>query len=104
MDPQTTGGLRTTGSPTAGPPQQPHGHWLKRAWKADVGLSTTAAVFLVALSLGLVLVAVQMSYTPLLVVFAVVWGVTVMVLFGAVSRWISNSQGPGRHRRMATGH
>ncbi|MCX5208950.1 hypothetical protein OG689_06550 [Kitasatospora sp. NBC_00240] len=98
MDPQTTGGI------TAGPPQRPHGHWLKRAWKAAVGLTPTAVVFLVALSLGLVLVAVQMSYTPLLVVFAVVWGVTVIVLFGVVSRWISKSQGPARHRRMATGH
>ncbi|MFC9330072.1 hypothetical protein [Kitasatospora sp. NPDC057015] len=93
-----------TGGVAAGPPKQPHGHWLKRAWKADVGLTPTAAVFLVALSLGLVLVAVQMSYTPLLVVFAVVWAVTVMVLFGAISRWISNSQGPGRHRKVATGH
>ena len=98
MDPQATGAPQSgAGTTRPGRPQ--------RVLKSIRDVHPATVFFLVALSLGLAGVAVQMYYLPLLVVFAVVWGVTVVALMGTVSRWISNNQRHGHRRGVAAaGH
>jgi hypothetical protein len=98
MDRQATGTPQgSAGGARPGP--------LQRVLKSIRDVHPATVFFLVALSLGLAGVAVQMYYLPLLVVFAVVWGVTVVALMGTMSRWISNSQRHGHHGGVAAaGH
>ncbi len=98
MEPQAAGAPQDgTGAKRPG--------WAKREMKVVRDVHPATVLFLVALSLGLAGVAVQMYYLPLLVVFAVVWAVTVIALVGTVSRWISNNQRHGhRHGIAAAGH
>ena len=98
MDPQAAG------APQGGTGAKRPG-WTKREMKVIRDVHPATVFFLVALSLGLAAVAVQMYYLPLLVVFAVVWGVTVVALMGTVSRWVSNNQRHGHRRGVAAaGH
>ncbi len=105
MDPQVTetpapdtGATRTRKAGATRP------GWPARAWTAFTEIHPSTVFFLVALSLGLGAVAPQMSYLPLLVVFAVVWGVTVVALMGTVSRWIEHGRHHGGRPRAVTGH
>ncbi|MFD7590193.1 hypothetical protein ACFV84_32685 [Kitasatospora sp. NPDC059811] len=68
----------------------------QRAWHWLLSLNPTAVVVMVALSLGLGMVAAQVSWLPMLVLMAIVWGATVLALVGVVARWMT--PGRGRHR------
>ncbi|MFJ9692089.1 hypothetical protein [Kitasatospora sp. NPDC101183] len=67
-----------------------------RAWHWLLSLSPTVVTFMVALSVGLGMVATQVSLTPMLVLMAIFWGLTVVALGGVVARWMT--PGRGRHR------
>ncbi|MED7954950.1 MULTISPECIES: hypothetical protein [unclassified Streptomyces] len=82
-----------------GPEAPAHPSLAHRAWHGLLGLSPTAVVLLVGLSLGLGAVGAQVTSLPWLIVFSVIWGVTVIALVGVVARW--RTPGRGRHR-MAT--
>ncbi|MBP0448901.1 hypothetical protein J5Y04_05000 [Kitasatospora sp. RG8] len=78
-----------------GPDAPQHPSWAHRAWHALLSLTPTAVVLLVALSLGLGAIGSQTSWRWL-VLFSIVWGVTVIALVGMIARWMT--PGPGRHR------
>ncbi|MFI6848192.1 hypothetical protein OG535_07205 [Kitasatospora sp. NBC_00085] len=82
-----------------GPDAPQHPGWAHRAWHGLLSLSPTAVTFMVALSLGLGLVGAQVSWLPMLIVFSIVWGATLIALCGMVARWVT--PGPGRHRMAA---
>ncbi|WP_371483202.1 hypothetical protein [Kitasatospora sp. NBC_00315] len=87
MDPRTNEGPgRGDGTAGARPGR------MGRARKALLGVHPSTVFCLVALSLGLGAVAAQMYYLPLLVVFAMVWGVTVIAMMGITARWIEESR------------
>ncbi|MGW3072047.1 MULTISPECIES: hypothetical protein [unclassified Kitasatospora] len=67
-----------------------------RAWHWLLGLSPTVVTFMVALSIGLCMVAVQVSLLPVLIPMAIFWGLTLIALGGVIARWMT--PGPGRHR------
>ncbi|MFB7383335.1 hypothetical protein ACFC6U_37855 [Kitasatospora purpeofusca] len=81
-----------------GPDAPAHPSPAHRAWHWLCSLTPTAVVFLVGLSIGLGAIGTQASLTWL-IVFSIVWGVTVLALVGVVARWAT--PGRGRHR-MAT--
>ncbi|MFF8773957.1 hypothetical protein [Kitasatospora sp. NPDC015120] len=64
-------------------------HWL-------CSLTPTAVVFMVGLSLGLGAVASQVTWLPMLVIFSIVWGATLLALAGVFVRWRTSL--PARHR------
>ncbi|MEU6239122.1 hypothetical protein [Kitasatospora sp. NPDC047058] len=82
-----------------GPDAPKHPGLAHRAWHGLLSLSPTAVIFLLGLSLGLGAVGSQLSSLPWLIIFSIVWGVTLVVLIGMVVRWMTPGQ--GRHR-MAT--
>ncbi|MFI6156734.1 hypothetical protein ACIBCA_29100 [Kitasatospora sp. NPDC051170] len=65
-----------------------------RSWLLT--LSPTVVTFMVALSVGLGMVATQVSLTPMLVLMAIFWGLTVIAMVGVLARWMT--PGRGRHR------
>ncbi|MFF4926842.1 hypothetical protein ACFY4B_40285 [Kitasatospora sp. NPDC001261] len=67
-----------------------------RVWHWLLSLSPTVVTFMIALSIGLCMVAVQVSLLPVLVPMAVFWGLTLIAMGGVVARWMT--PGPGRHR------
>ncbi|MEU3572339.1 hypothetical protein AB0E96_28540 [Kitasatospora sp. NPDC036755] len=67
-----------------------------RVWHWLLSLSPTVVTFMIALSIGLAMVAVQVSLLPVLVPMAIFWGLTVIAMGGVVARWMT--PGPGRHR------
>ncbi|MFJ6135684.1 hypothetical protein [Kitasatospora sp. NPDC092286] len=79
-----------------GPEAPQHPSRAHRAWHALLGLGPTAVVFMVALSLGLGAIGAQVSWLPMLVIFSIVWGLTLIALGGVVARWLT--PGRGRHR------
>ncbi|MFF3003368.1 hypothetical protein ACFVTF_11225 [Kitasatospora sp. NPDC057940] len=93
MDLLTYKELDTDPDPEAPPP---HRSPVQRAWHWLLGLNPTAVVFMVALSLGLAMVGAQVSWLPMLVLMAIVWGATVLALVGVIARWMT--PGRGRHR------
>ncbi|MDH6120352.1 hypothetical protein [Kitasatospora sp. GAS204B] len=62
---------------------------------------TWAVLWLVGVSMGLGLVGAQVGTLWVLVLFSIVWGVTVLAMLGWVARWFVQHEGGGRHRRMA---
>ncbi|MGF1430591.1 hypothetical protein [Kitasatospora sp. LaBMicrA B282] len=62
---------------------------------------TWAVLWLVGISMGLGLVGYQVTTLWVLILFAVVWGVTVLAVLGWTARWIMQHEGGGRHRRVA---
>ncbi|RKT19258.1 hypothetical protein BX285_3714 [Streptomyces sp. 1114.5] len=75
---------------------QSFGH---RAWVWLLTLSPTVVTIMVALSVGLGMVAVQVSQLWVLVVLAIFWGLTVVAMGGVLARWMTPGQ--GRHRMAA---
>ncbi|MFE4970863.1 hypothetical protein ACFRAR_01950 [Kitasatospora sp. NPDC056651] len=67
-----------------------------RLWHWLLSLSPTVVTFMIALSIGLCMIAVQVSLLPVLVPMAVFWGLTLIAIGGVVARWMT--PGPGRHR------
>ncbi|WP_316519821.1 hypothetical protein [Kitasatospora brasiliensis] len=67
-----------------------------RVWHWLLSLSPTVVTFMIALSIGLAMIAVQVSLLPVLVPMAIFWGLTVIAMGGVVARWMT--PGPGRHR------
>ncbi|MFI2609346.1 hypothetical protein [Kitasatospora sp. NPDC018619] len=67
-----------------------------RAWHWLLSLSPTVVTFMIALSVGLGMVAAQVSLLPVLVPMAIFWGLTVIAMVGVIARWMT--PGPGRHR------
>ncbi|WP_030058399.1 MULTISPECIES: hypothetical protein [Streptomyces] len=78
------------------PKDQSPGH---RAWAWLLTLSPTVVTFMVALSVGLGMVAAQVSLTSMLVLMAIFWGLTVVAMGGVIARWMT--PGRGRHRMAA---
>ncbi len=78
------------------PKDQSLGH---RAWAWLLTLSPTVVTFMVALSVGLGMVAAQVSLTSMLVLMAIFWGLTVVAMGGVIARWMT--PGRGRHRMAA---
>lgn len=70
-----------------------------RAWHGLLSLSPTVVTLMVALSIGLCMVAVQVSQEVVLAVLAVFWALTFIALVGVVARWMT--PGRGRHRMAA---
>lgn len=68
-----------------------------RSWLLT--LSPTVVTFMVALSVGLGMVAAQVTLTPMLVLMAIFWGLTVIALIGVLARWMT--PGRGRHRMVS---
>ncbi|MEV6975833.1 hypothetical protein [Kitasatospora sp. NPDC093806] len=91
--------LLTYKAQDTGPDAPAHPSWPQRAWHALLSLTPTAVVFMVGLSLGLGAVASQVVWLPMLIVFSVIWGATLLALVGMIARWMT--PGRGRHR-MAT--
>ncbi|GAA3037217.1 hypothetical protein ACFVUY_27845 [Kitasatospora sp. NPDC058063] len=67
-----------------------------RVWHWLLSLSPTVVTFMIALSIGLCMVAVQVSLLPVLVPMAIFWGLTLIAMGGVIARWMT--PGPGRHR------
>ncbi|MFF4380091.1 hypothetical protein [Kitasatospora sp. NPDC001547] len=67
-----------------------------RAWHWLLSLSPTVVTFMIALSVGLGMIAAQVSLLPVLVPMAVFWGLTIVAMVGVIARWMT--PGPGRHR------
>ncbi|WP_406207487.1 hypothetical protein OH807_34905 [Kitasatospora sp. NBC_01560] len=82
-----------------GPDAPQHPSLAHRAWHGLLSLTPTAVVLLTALSLGLGAVGAQLTSLPWLIVFSVVWGITVIALAGMIARWVT--PGRGRHRMAA---
>ncbi|MFI6448303.1 hypothetical protein [Kitasatospora sp. NPDC050543] len=78
------------------------GGLLYRVRTALAGVGNTEVVLLLGLSLGLGAVGAQVASLPVLVVFSVVWGVTVVALVGLALRWIGASA--DRSRQRASSH
>ncbi|MEU9074450.1 hypothetical protein ACFYUY_10075 [Kitasatospora sp. NPDC004745] len=69
---------------------------MHRAWHWLLSLSPTVVTVMIALSIGLCMVAVQISQTWVMVVLAIFWGLTAVAMVGVLARWMT--PGPGRHR------
>ncbi|MFJ6379601.1 hypothetical protein ACIQI7_06250 [Kitasatospora sp. NPDC092039] len=67
-----------------------------RVWHWLLSLSPTVVTFMIALSVGLGMIAAQVSLLPVLVPMAIFWGLTVVAMVGVIARWMT--PGPGRHR------
>ncbi|MET8544932.1 hypothetical protein ABZW03_30450 [Kitasatospora sp. NPDC004799] len=67
-----------------------------QAWHWLLSLSPTVVTFMIALSVGLGMIAAQVSLLAVLVPMAVFWGLTVVAMIGVIARWMT--PGPGRHR------
>ncbi|WP_354638687.1 hypothetical protein [Kitasatospora camelliae] len=65
---------------SAGTPKRPSP--VRRLWAWITARHNTSLVFLLALSLGLTAVGVQVSQLWIQIVFAVVWGITFVALVG----------------------
>ncbi|MGW2254638.1 hypothetical protein ACWCXH_31265 [Kitasatospora sp. NPDC001660] len=78
-------------------PERPS--WGHRAWHWLLSLSPTVVTFMVTLSIGLCMVAVQVSQEIVLAAMAVFWALTFIALAGVVARWMT--PGRGRHRMAA---
>ncbi|ARF81482.1 hypothetical protein ACIG0C_09865 [Kitasatospora aureofaciens] len=72
----------------------------QRAWHWLLSLSPTVVTFMVALSIGLCMVAVQTGWDPMLGLMAFFWFLTFIALVGMVARWVT--PGRGRHRMAAS--
>ncbi|MEU9040848.1 MULTISPECIES: hypothetical protein [unclassified Kitasatospora] len=83
----------------AGPEAQRNQGFGHRAWNWLLTLSPTVVTFMIALSVGLGMVATQVSLTPMLVLMAIFWGCTVVAMVGVIARWMT--PGRGRHRIAA---
>ncbi|MEV7184275.1 hypothetical protein [Kitasatospora sp. NPDC093102] len=83
----------------AGPEAQRNRGFGHRAWHWLLSLSPTVVTFMIALSVGLGMVAAQVSLLPVLVPMAIFWGLTVIAMFGVIARWMT--PGPGRHRMVS---
>ncbi|GAB7185549.1 hypothetical protein ATKI12_5380 [Kitasatospora sp. Ki12] len=70
-----------------------------QAWTWLLTLSPTVVTFMIALSVGLGMVATQVSLLPMLVLMAIFWGLTVVAMVGVIARWMT--PGRGRHRMAA---
>ncbi|MFF2040456.1 hypothetical protein ACFVVX_08520 [Kitasatospora sp. NPDC058170] len=82
-----------------GPDAPEHPGWAHRAWHGLLSVGPTTVLFLLALSLGLGMAAAQITLLPVLVVFSIVWAVTLVALIGVIARWVT--PGRGRHRVAA---
>ncbi|MFE6052315.1 hypothetical protein ACFQ6N_16295 [Kitasatospora sp. NPDC056446] len=83
----------------AGPEAQKNRGFGHRAWHWLLTLSPTVVTFMIALSVGLGMVAAQVSLLPMLVLMAIFWGLTVIAMGGVLARWMT--PGRGRHRMAA---
>lgn len=81
---------------TAGPEDRKARGFGHRVWHWLLTLSPTVVTFMIALSIGLGMVATQVSLLPVLVPMAIFWGLTIIAMFGVLARWMT--PGPGRHR------
>ncbi|WP_395297355.1 hypothetical protein ACF9IK_30905 [Kitasatospora hibisci] len=79
-----------------GPGAPQHPGLAHRAWHGLLSITPTAVVFLLGLSLGLGAVGAQITSLPWLIVFSIVWGITLIVLMGMVVRWMTHGQGRPR--------
>ncbi|MER6298987.1 hypothetical protein ABT247_05345 [Kitasatospora sp. NPDC001539] len=79
-------------------PQNPS--WGHRAWHWLLSLSPTVVTFMIALSIGLCMVAVQVDLLALLVLMAIFWALTFIAMVGVVARWVT--PGRGRHRMASS--
>ncbi|MER7757985.1 hypothetical protein [Kitasatospora sp. NPDC097643] len=70
-----------------------------RAWHWLLSLSPTVVTFMVALSIGLAMVGVQVDWYPMIGLMSLFWAATFLALVGMVARWMT--PGPGRHRMAA---
>ncbi|WP_030243322.1 hypothetical protein [Streptomyces sp. NRRL S-350] len=70
-----------------------------RAWSWLLTLSPTVVTFMIALSVGLGMIATQVSLLPVMVLMAIFWGLTVIAMVGVIARWMT--PGRGRHRMAA---
>ncbi|WP_329560916.1 hypothetical protein [Kitasatospora sp. NBC_01266] len=59
---------------------------------------TWAVLWLVGVSMGLGLVGAQVETLWVLVLFSIVWGVTVLAVLGWLARWIAHHEGGGGQR------
>ncbi|MBD0695012.1 hypothetical protein [Streptomyces sp. CBMA123] len=71
-----------------------------RAWHWLLSLSPTVVTFMVALSIGLLMVEVQTEWDPMIGLMAFFWFLTFIALVGVVARWAT--PGRGRHRTTAS--
>ncbi|MFF1908136.1 hypothetical protein [Kitasatospora sp. NPDC058218] len=79
-----------------GPDAPKHPSLAHRAWHGLLSLGPTAVILLLAFSLGLGAVGAQVTSLPWLIVFSIVWGITLIALCGMVARWMTPGQ--GKHR------
>ncbi|MFF2142866.1 hypothetical protein [Kitasatospora sp. NPDC058190] len=79
------------------PPNPSLGH---RAWRWLLSLSPTVVTFMVALSIGLLMIEVQTEWDPMIGLMAFFWFLTFIALVGVVARWAT--PGRGRHRMAAS--
>ncbi|MFJ8622839.1 hypothetical protein ACIRD3_08325 [Kitasatospora sp. NPDC093550] len=83
----------------AGPDAPKDQGFAQRGWHWLLSLSPTVVTFMIAFSVGLGMVATQVSLLPVLVPMAIFWGLTVVAMIGVLARWMT--PGPGRHRMAA---
>ncbi|GAA0673060.1 hypothetical protein GCM10010193_27140 [Kitasatospora atroaurantiaca] len=74
---------------------------LRRAWLALCGVRGSTVVVLLAFSLGLLAVGVQVHSTFMRAMFGIVWFATFVALIGLAGHWMMARTSPGRHRRPA---
>ncbi|MDH6114911.1 hypothetical protein P3T36_001260 [Kitasatospora sp. MAP12-15] len=80
----------------------PYQPGLRQTMRALYEIKIHTVFFMVAASLGLGLIAPQVSTIAVLVVFAVFWGATVIAMLALAARMMSaRGAGNGRHRRVA---
>ncbi|MFJ8472255.1 hypothetical protein [Kitasatospora sp. NPDC094011] len=84
----------------SGPDAPKNPGWGYRAWHWLLSLSPTVVTFMVALSIGLLMVEVQTEWNPMIGLMAFFWLLTFIALVGVVARWAT--PGGGRHRMTAS--
>jgi len=72
---------------------------LSRAWLALCRVRGSTVVVLLAFSLGLLAVGVQVHSTLMRSLFGIVWAATFLALIGMAGHWMMTRTSPGRHRR-----
>ncbi|KJS57318.1 hypothetical protein [Streptomyces rubellomurinus] len=84
-----------------GPEAPAHRSPAQRAWHWLLSLSPTVVTLMLALSIGLAMVAVQVDWDPMIGLMAFFWFLTFLALVGVVARW-ATTPGRGRHRMAAS--
>lgn len=103
--------VSTAGEPVgnAGPQREvarekaelPYRPGLRQTLNALYEIKIHTVFIMVATSLGLGLIAPQVTTIAVLVFFAVFWGATVIAMVVLAARMLNDRSGNGRHRRVA---